>query len=149
MRMRGKSKHTTRGHLKHPLQQKMASLIQDGGLKWFKNASVYNTNLTQERTQEIMKTGNLHQKLSFFFLGLFYSYRKKKQLCRRNFFNSSPFSPRKLDLKIQKFFGSKSTGTCSVVVKKLSFQIEFSRRKRARIEKVSSTKLFLFPKRIK
>jgi hypothetical protein len=33
--------------------------------------------------------GNLPQKMSFFFLGLFYSYRQKKQLC-------------KLDLKIQK-----------------------------------------------
>jgi hypothetical protein len=45
---------------------------------------------------------NLPQKMCLFFLGLFCSYRKKKQICRRIFFNSSPFSPRKLDLKIQK-----------------------------------------------
>jgi hypothetical protein len=46
--------------------------------------------------------GNLPQNICLFFLGLFYSYRQKKQLCRRFFFNSSPFLPRKLDLEIQK-----------------------------------------------
>jgi hypothetical protein len=54
------------------------------------------------RTKFSHRMGNLPQKISFLFLGLFYSYRKKKHLCTRNFFNSGPFSPRKLDLKIQK-----------------------------------------------
>jgi hypothetical protein len=41
----------------------------------------------------------LPQKKSLVFLGLFYSFRKKKQLCKRIFFNSSPFSSRKLNLR--------------------------------------------------
>jgi hypothetical protein len=43
-------------------------------------------------------------------------------------------------ITVFRFFGRKSTGT---------FQIEFSRRKSAQIDKNSSTKLFLVPKRIK
>jgi hypothetical protein len=87
------------------------------------------------------------------FLRLFCSYRKKKQLCRRNFLISSPFSLRKLNLKTQflqqhypflPFWEQKKEQPLF-----LNFQIEFSRRKRARIEKISSTKLFLLAIRIK
>jgi hypothetical protein len=97
---------------------------------------------------------NLPQKKSLVFLGLFYSFRKKKQLCRRIFFNSSPFSSRQLSLKTQ-FFYNNTTRSGWIPPKKpekplfLNFQIEFSRRKWARIEKISSTKLFLFAIRIK
>ena len=45
--------------------------------------------------------GLFPQKKCAYFLRLFDSYRKKKQLCRRKFFNSSLFSLRKLNLKIQ------------------------------------------------
>jgi hypothetical protein len=62
-----------------------------------------------------------------FFL-LFYSYCKKKALCRRIFSIRALF---RRENSIWKFknngfsgvFGRKSTGTCSVVVKKLSFRI--------------------------
>jgi hypothetical protein len=40
------------------------------------------------------------------FLGLFYSFRKKKKLCRRIFFNSGPFSSRKFNLKTQFFYNN-------------------------------------------
>jgi hypothetical protein len=44
--------------------------------------------------------GLFPQKNVLVFLRLFESYYKKKQLCRRIFFNSSLFSFRKLNLKI-------------------------------------------------
>jgi hypothetical protein len=91
---------------------------------------------------------NLPQKKSLLFLGLFYSFWKKKQLCRRNFFNSSPFSSRKFNLKTQFFYNNTTRSGWFAPNKPekplfLNFQIEFW------IEKISSTKLFLFAIRIK
>jgi hypothetical protein len=114
-------------------------------LKWSTQSVLWNSKCTMD---------NLPQKKSLVFLGLFYSFRKKKQLCRRMFFNSSPFSSRKLNLKTQ-FLYNNTTRSGWFPPKKpekplfLNFQIEFSRRKRARIEKNSSTKLFHFAIRIK
>jgi hypothetical protein len=51
---------------------------------------------------------NLPQKKISFFGLILLSFRKKKQLCRRNFFNSSPFSSKKLNLKTQFLYNNTS-----------------------------------------
>jgi hypothetical protein len=108
----------------------------------------------EQNSDSKLSMGNLPQKMCLFFLGLFYSYGKKKQLCRRFFLIRALF---RRENSIWKFKPTGTTGTLweettktsSVVVKNWGFQIEFSRRKWARIEKNSSTKLFLLSKRIK
>jgi hypothetical protein len=82
------------------------------------------------------------------------------RIAKRNNFVEEFFSIRALfrrENSIWKFkttgttrtFWEETTKTSNVVVKNWGFQIEFYRRKRARIEKKSSTKLFLFAIRIK
>jgi hypothetical protein len=69
----------------------------------------------------IGNNGQIPQKMCLFYMGLFYSYRKKKQLCRRFFFQFEPIFVEKIQFEnfkitVVPFFKGKK-GTYSIVVK--------------------------------
>jgi hypothetical protein len=101
--------------------------------------------------------GLFYQKMCLFFFAYFICIAKRnnfvEEICsiralfRRE--NSKNYKFENSKITVVPFFAPKTEGHYPCCCKKLSFQIEFSQRKRARNEKISSTKLFLFTIRTK